>query len=140
MSTVYCRYFSSLASTYVAAKINSMQLRRILRLKLTVNNKQLWFLKFTFIGVKQDIFKGCSKRNTSYFMGHGVKGGCWWYGSNGWTFPPISHSILLLCDRWQQRGSLAEWRLCWKTAFCSWQFVLSNSAIVPVVVLLLHLL
>lgn len=41
MSTVYCRYFSSLASTYVAAKINSMQLRRILHLKLTVNNKQL---------------------------------------------------------------------------------------------------
>ena len=31
--------------------------------------------------------------------------------SRGWTFPPISHYILLLCDRWQKRGSLAQWCL-----------------------------
>ena len=42
--------------------------------------------------------------------------GCW-YGSRGWTFPPIFHSVLLPCDRWQQRGSLTKWRLTWK---CIW--------------------
>ena len=45
--------------------------------------------------------------NASCFimLTHGIKGGCWCYGSRGWTFPPISHCILLLYDRWQQRGS-----------------------------------
>ena len=45
---------------------------------------------------------------------HSIRGGCWWYGSRGWTFLPISHSILLPCDRWQQRRSLTEWHLTWK--------------------------
>jgi len=39
------------------------------------------------------------------------------YGSRGWTFPPISHYILLLCKRWQQSGRLTEWYLTWK---CVW--------------------
>ena len=30
------------------------------------------------------------------------RGRSWWYGSRGQTFPPISHYILLLCDRWQK--------------------------------------
>ena len=41
----------------------------------------------------------------------------WRYGSWGWTFPPIFHYIFLLCDRWQQGGSLTEWCLTWK---CLW--------------------
>ena len=46
-----------------------------------------------------------------------TRGGCWWCSNRGWTFPPIPHYILLLCDRWQQRGSLTEWLLTWK---CIW--------------------
>ena len=37
---------------------------------------------------------------------HDITGGCWWDGSRGWTFPQIFHYMLLLCDRWQQRGSM----------------------------------
>ncbi len=66
-------------------------------------------------------YVGHSKSNASYFimLAHNIRGGCWWYGSRGWTFPPISHYklLLLLCDRWQQRSSLTEWRLIWK---CIW--------------------
>ena len=111
------------------------------------------------------------------------RGRYWWYGSRGWTFPPIFHFILLPCGRWQQRGCLTSWHLprncgwskgchwsppcgkndthwhflmlnecwwrpnsecehsevvssafqqwqCWKTLFCSWEFVLSKSVIV----------
>ena len=45
-------------------------------------------------------------------LAHDIRGRCWWYGSMGWTFPLIVCSILLLCDRWQQRGSLTNgiWR------------------------------
>jgi len=46
----------------------------------------------------------------------------WWYGSRGWTVCPIFHYILLLCDRWQQRGSLTKWCLTWE---CIWSKVLS---------------
>jgi len=45
---------------------------------------------------------------------HDIRGRCWWYGSRGWTFTSISSYILLLCDRWQQRGSLTEWCMTWK--------------------------
>ena len=40
-----------------------------------------------------------------------------WYGSTDWTFPSISHYVLLPRDRWQQTGSLTEWCLTWK---CGW--------------------
>ena len=46
-----------------------------------------------------------------------IRGRCWWYGSRNWIFPPIFPYILLLCDRWQQRGSLTEWHLKWE---CIW--------------------
>ena len=64
-------------------------------------------------------YKGCSESNASYFikLTHDIGGGCWWYGSRGWTFPPASHYGLLLCDGWQQRGSLTKWRLTWN---CKW--------------------
>ena len=48
---------------------------------------------------------------------------CWPTGSEtddggvnrrGWSFPPVFHYILLLCDRWQQRGNLTKWHLTWK--------------------------
>ena len=45
---------------------------------------------------------------------NGVWHECWWYGSRGWSFPPIFHYIWLPCDRWQQRGTLTEWHLTWK--------------------------
>ena len=56
------------------------------------------------------MYKVYSKHNASYFimLAHNVRSECWWYGSRGWTFPPISYS------RWQQRGSLTKWCLTWK--------------------------
>jgi len=47
-----------------------------------------------------------------------IRGGWWWYGSRGGTFPPIPRSMLLPCDRWQQRGSLTQQCLTWK---CRWR-------------------
>jgi len=54
------------------------------------------------------LYKGRSKSNASYFilLFCNVRGGCCWYGSRGWTLPPVSHYMFLLCDRWQQRGKL----------------------------------
>jgi len=51
------------------------------------------------------------------YVGADIRGGCWWYGSRGWAFPPIFHYMLFLCDRWQQRGRLTKWHLTWK---CGW--------------------
>ena len=61
-------------------------------------------------------YEGCSKRKVSYFiiLAHNIRGRWWWYGSKGWTFPPISHYILL---PWQRRGSPTTWHLTWK---CMW--------------------
>ena len=50
-------------------------------------------------------------------MAYNVRGRWWWYGSRGWTFPPIFHYILLPYDRWQQRGGLRKLQLTWK---CLW--------------------
>jgi len=47
-------------------------------------------------------------------LAHSIGGGCQWYGSRGWTFPPVSHYILLLCDRLLQRDSMTEWHLTLK--------------------------
>ena len=56
------------------------------------------------------ICNGCSESSAFYsiLLAQDIKGGCWWDGSRGWTFPPISCSILLPYDRWQQRGSMTE--------------------------------
>jgi len=43
-----------------------------------------------------------------------VRSWCWWYGSRVWMFPTVFHYVLLLCDRWQQRGSLTKRHLMWK--------------------------
>ena len=61
-------------------------------------------------------YECCFKNNTSYFIlsAHDIRGGCWWYSSRSWTFLPIFHYILLLCDRWQQRGRLTKWCLTWE--------------------------
>ena len=61
-------------------------------------------------------YEGCSESNASYFMmlAHSVRGGYWWCGSRGWTFPSVFCYMLLLCDRWQQRGRLTKWCLTWK--------------------------
>ena len=65
------------------------------------------------------IYECYSKRNASYYMtlAHSISGGYWWWGSRGWTFPPVSCCILLQCHSWQQRGSLTEWHPTWK---CRW--------------------
>jgi len=147
-------------------------------------------------------------------LAHGIRGRWWCYASRGWTFPPISHCILLPCNIMAAEGQsdtmasdmevcmaqrcgteffLAEkmplidihqylpnasgdqtvdvstvrqwvvcfssdnnsgspplvpilmsnassclltkmdswwWWLCWRIAFCSWEFALSNSVIV----------
>ena len=78
----------------------------------------------------EQIYKGCSESNASYFMmlAHNVRGGCWWYGSRGWNFPPISCYMLLPCDRWQQRGSLTIWRLIQK---CIWSKSVSLDSSMP---------
>ena len=59
------------------------------------------------------MYKSCSESNASriIMLAHNVRGRYWWYGSRGWTFPPLFHYILLLCDKCQQRSSLAKWSL-----------------------------
>ena len=68
-------------------------------------------------------YKGCSESNALYFiiLTHDIRGRCWWYGNRGWTFPPIFHYILLLCNSWQERSSLTEWHL---TRKCGWSKVM----------------
>jgi hypothetical protein len=59
-------------------------------------------------------YEGCLDSNASYFiiLVHDVRGGCWWYGSRGWTFLLICVSVV--AGQQQQRGSLANWCLTWK--------------------------
>ena len=69
-------------------------------------------------------YECCFKNNTSYFIlsAHDIRGGCWWYSSRSWTFPPIFHYILLLCDRWQQRGRQnGVWHVrAYEAKMCHW--------------------
>ena len=60
------------------------------------------------------MYKGCWESNASYFITLAYSVRSRWYGNRGWTFPPIYCSVLLLCDRWQQRGTLTKWHLTWK--------------------------
>jgi len=48
-------------------------------------------------------------------LAHSIRGRCWWYNSRGWTFCPVSHYVLLPCNRWHQRSSLTKWHLTWKS-------------------------
>lgn len=60
----------------------------------------------------------CLESDDFYFtMLTDVKGRCWWYGSWGWTFPPICHYNSSLCDKmasdmevpfWSKGGSLSS--------------------------------
>ena len=70
----------------------------------------------TVIGLRYD---GCSESNAFYstLLSHNIRGGCWWYCSRAWTFPPVSHYVLLLRGRRQQRGTLTKWCLTWR---CVW--------------------
>jgi len=43
-------------------------------------------------------------------LAHGIRGWYKWDGSGGGTSHQYCYT-LLLCDRWQQRGSLTKWRL-----------------------------
>ena len=73
-------------------------------------NSEIVFLDFAIY-----CFSYCFKSNASYFimLAHNARGKRW-YGSKCWTFPPILHYVLLPCNRWQQRGTLTEWRPTWK--------------------------
>jgi len=42
---------------------------------------------------------------------------CWLYSSRGWALLPVFHYIVLLCDRWQQKGQCDTMALAWK---CIW--------------------
>ena len=68
---------------------------------------------------EEQIYESCSKSNASYVVMwvHSLRSGCWWYGGRDWTLLTIFNYMLLSCNRWQQRGSLTEWRLTWK---CIW--------------------
>jgi len=70
-------------------------------------------------------YEGCSESNASYFimLAHDIRGRWWWYS---WTFPPVSHYILMACNRWQQRGSLTKWHPTWK-CICSKGVELNSS-------------
>jgi len=52
-------------------------------------------------------YEGCSKSNAFYFITStlDIRGGWWWCGSRGGILPPTFHSVLLPCDRWQQKGT-----------------------------------
>ena len=58
-----------------------------------------------------------SKSNAScvIMLAHDVTGRCWLYGSRDQTFQLMFHYILLLCDRWQQKGSLSKRCVIWKS-------------------------
>jgi len=64
---------------------------------------------------KHELYVGCSESNASCvtMLVHDIRNRCWWDGSRVWTFSSLSFYMLLLCDRWQQRGSLTKWCLTW---------------------------
>ena len=47
---------------------------------------------------------------------------CWWYGSTGWTFPPIFNYILLLCGSRAAVWQNGVWKRVWSTSvsFAPW--------------------
>ena len=63
--------------------------------------------------------KGCSESNSSYMimLAYSMRDVHLCYDRGVWTFPTIFLHILLLCDKWQQRGSLTTLHLIWK---CMW--------------------
>ena len=91
----------------------------------------VYFMKFNEMS-RILTYKDCSKSNDSYFINlvHHFRGRCWWYGSRGWTFPPILLCILLPCDRWQQTESLAKLFLTWsvyEAKVCHWTPLRGNN-------------
>ena len=62
------------------------------------------------------VWECCFESNASCFiiLVHDVRFGCQWYGSRGWTFPPVFHCILLLCDS-SLRGSRGAF---WHGSMC----------------------
>jgi len=68
--------------------------------------------------VSRTMYEGCSKSNASYLtvLAHDIRGRCWWYGSTGWSFPPVFCYILLPCNRWKQRSNLTKWCLTQKVS------------------------
>jgi len=81
-------------------------------------------LTFTIMFHKS-CYEGCSESNASLFImsAYSIRDGCWWDGSRGWAFVTVFHCMLLLCDRWQQRGTdkNAIWHgSVWEAKVCPW--------------------
>ena len=76
--------------------------------KLMKKQQPGWPGCYSLLVLFLSMYKGRSESNASYFimLTHYIRGRCWWYSSKGWTFLPITHSMLLPCDRQQQRGTL----------------------------------
>ena len=68
-------------------------------------------------------------------LAHDIRDGCWWYGRRDWAFLPIFHYILVLRDRWQQRGSLTTWCLTWK---CIWSKSMSLNSSKKIALINIH--
>ena len=88
-----------------------------------MNYINITYTKHITLQLKHDIYEGCSESSASHFilLAHNFRGGRWWYSSRGWAFSPIPHYTLLLCNRWQQRGSVtnAVWhRSTYKAKVC----------------------
>jgi hypothetical protein len=57
----------------------------------------------------QHMYEVHSETNASYFIivAYDDRGECWWYGSRGWTFPPI---VCMLCCRAIDSSTEAVWQ------------------------------
>jgi len=84
------------------------------------------------------LYEGCSKSNAPHFImsAHNTRGGCWWYGSRGWTFVPIfclfcccvtegSRGAVWQNDVWH--GSVYEAKVCQWIPPCRKKCTLSHS-------------
>jgi len=59
--------------------------------------------------------EGCSESNASHCMvlAHDVRGGCWWCGSRGQTFPPVFHDVIAV-RQMAAEGQSDTMGLTWK--------------------------
>lgn len=70
-----------------------------------------------------DVVQGLLRKWCLLFMvlAHSIS---WWYDCGGCTFPPTFRSILLLCDRQEQRGYVTNWCLTQtgiSAKWCHWK-------------------
>jgi len=74
------------------------------------------------------MYEGCSESNALYVMmlAHDIRGGCWYYSSRGWAFPPNISSHVVAVWQMAAEGHSDTMCLIWK---CRWtKGVLLNSS------------